>query len=120
LPTAAYLPKVKAVSDSLTHTDALIAAITIEGAIFVAFSLAFALTQPNIEKGRHPFFARAWFGWVVVGVMAVVAASAWADLSLLYRHTPTQGTAEWLQRWGLAIGIAAQPIIAAVINAVSR
>jgi hypothetical protein len=104
----------------LTTTDALIAAITVEGALFVAFSLAYALTQPDSEKGHHPFFAQAWFGWLVVAVMGVVAASAVADWHVLFGHAQAKGIGGWLQWWGLLIGVVAQPAIAGVVNWVAR
>lgn len=102
-------------STTFEAKDVLTNALTAEGGIFVAFSLAFALTAPS-AKGRHPFFAQAWFGWLVVLAIAVVALSAAAAWWDLYAHSFPASKSGRVQAIGLLTGIAVQPIFAACIN----
>lgn len=95
--------------------DALSNALTAEGLIFVAFSLAFSLAQPS-DRGRHPFFAQAWFGWVVVLAILGVALSAAESWWTIYGDQFPSGTQARIQAVGLALGIAVQPLFAALIN----
>ena len=100
---------------ALTPSDALIAALTVEGLLFAAFSFAWTLAQES-AKGRHPFFTQAWFGWIVVGIIAAVAAAAGAGWWGIYSPVWPHDTLTWIESVGLASGIVAQPIFAAIIN----
>lgn len=98
----------------LEAKDVLANALVLESLIFVAFSFSLALARPA-RGGRHPFFALGLFAWLVVLVIAAVGAAAGAAWWDLY-HTAWPGqTVGWIQACGLAVGIVAQPLFAAVI-----
>lgn len=103
----------------LTPNDALIAALTVEGLLFAAFSFAWTLAQP-VEGGRHPFFTGAYFGWIVVAVVSAVAAAAAAAWWGIYSPDWPDDPISAIEAIGLLAGIVAQPIFAAVINAQAR
>lgn len=106
---------VSTVNAGISHKDALVDALTLEGLIFVAFTFAFTLAGWS-ERGRHPFFAQGWFGWCVVFAIAAVAAAAGAAWWGIYSPSwPTEALSR-LEAGGLALGIVVQPIFAAVIN----
>ncbi len=96
--------------------DALADALVLETLIFVAFSFSLSLAQPS-RGGRHPFFAQGWFGWAVVLVIAAVAAAAGAAWWQLFHSPWPDGAIAWIEAAGLGVGILAQPLFAALVNA---
>jgi hypothetical protein len=107
------------VNAGLSPQEGFIDALTIEGLLFVAFSMAFALASGK-EGGRHPFFTQAWFGWLVVAAIGVVAASATASWWRLYGNLPRHGVYPLLHAYGLLFGVVVQPLFAAIINLAAR
>lgn len=99
---------------SIGTSDPLAAALTTEGLLFAAFSVSFGLTQP-VEGGRHPFFSQGWLGWCIVVVITIVAAAAggawWETFGAVWPHTCSGR----VLAVGLAAGIVAQPVLAAVL-----
>lgn len=93
----------------------LTVALTVEGLLFAAFAVSYSLAHPT-EGGRHPFFAQAWFGWCIVITISAVAVSAGAAWWATFEADWPTETNEVLRAGGLALGIVAQPIFAAVIN----
>lgn len=94
---------------------ALTTALTVEGLLFAAFAVSYNLAQPK-DGGRHPFFAQAGFGWLIVAVIAVVAASAGTAWWATFEPDWPKGGNEIVRAGGLALGIVMQPIFAAIIN----
>jgi hypothetical protein len=99
--------------------DSLTTALTIEGLIFAAFAFAVRLAEPS-EQGRNPFFTEAWFGLLVVLVIAAAAVSAGAAWWATYEPLHLSGVNVWLRAGGLVPGIVAPPFFAAAINWQSR
>ena len=106
-------------ASGLDPKDVLANALVLETLIFVVFSFSFTLAQPT-RGGRHPFFAQGWFGWAVVAVIAAVAASAGAAWWQLYHSPWPSSRIEWVEAGGLAVGIVAQPLFAAIVNGQAR
>jgi hypothetical protein len=104
-----------AIASALEPKDVLANALVLESLIFVAFTFSYTLAQP-VQGGRHPFFAQGWFGWVIVLVIAAVAAAAGAAWWQLYHPNWPDDPAEWVEAIGLALGIVAQPVFAAIVN----
>ena len=95
--------------------DGFVAALTIEGVIFVAFSLSFSLRGYS-KKGRHPFFTKGWLGWLTVIIISAVALAAVFDLLAIFSkpHHP-HGFRQWWSAGALFGGVVAQPVLAAFI-----
>jgi hypothetical protein len=102
--------------NAFADKDALSAALALEGLLFVSFSMAFALAGSK-EGGNHPFFVQGWFGWLVFGAIFCAALAAGASWWGIYGEgDPGGGIGTFLQGAGLAVGIAAQPIFAFILN----
>lgn len=86
-----------------------------EGLLFAAFAMADKLTEPT-KKGRHVFFTQGWFGWCIVAALAFVALAGCASWVEAFGLGWPSSVGEGLLAFGLAFGILAQPIFAAVIN----
>lgn len=95
--------------------DGLGNALTIEGLLFAAFAFAFRLAEPT-PRGRSPFFAQAWFGWLFVFAIGAAALSAGASWWEAYTPCTLEGFGHWVRAAGLLSGIVAPPIFAAIIN----
>ena len=102
-------------SAGLSPSEALIAALTMEGLLFAAFSVGYNLTG-STREGRSNFFTQAGFGWCIVAVIFLVALAAAASWWELFGSDWPRNFGELLLGVGLAAGIAAQPIFAGVIN----
>jgi hypothetical protein len=100
----------------LPPRQALTTSLTVEGLLFAAFSVSYNLATTAKDGGRHPFFARAWFGWLIVLVLLAVAASAASAWYATFKPDWPKSFGEQVRAFGLAAGIAAQPLFAAVIN----
>jgi hypothetical protein len=107
---------ITATASTFEAKDVLANALVLESLIFVAFSFSYTLAQPT-EGGRHPFFARGWFGWLVVTAIGAVAAAAGAAWWQIYHSSWPDHPVGWIEAGGLAVGIIGQPVFAAVINA---
>jgi hypothetical protein len=106
-----------AAAPGLSASDGMIASLTMEGLLFAAFSIGYALSGPTRE-GRSRFYTQGWFGWCIVAVIALVAAGAaacWWEVFGSGTGWPGD-TGEALLGLGLGAGIATQPIFAGVIN----
>jgi hypothetical protein len=103
----------------LSPSEALIAALTMEGLLFAAFSVGYNLTMPTRE-GRSKFYAQGGFGWCIVVVIGLVAVAAGASWWELFGSGWPRNWGEFLLGVGLAAGIATQPIFAGVINHQSK
>jgi hypothetical protein len=103
----------------LSPSEALVAALTMEGLLFAAFSVGYNLTMPTRE-GRSKFYAQGGFGWCIVAVIGLVAAAAGASWWELFGSGWPRNCGTFLFGIGLAAGIVAQPIFAAVINYQSK
>jgi hypothetical protein len=106
-------------ASSLSPAESLTVAITMEGLLFAAFSVGYKLTEET-EEGRSPFFTQAWFGWCIVGVILVLAVAACASWWEIFGSDWPSNIGQLLLGLGLALGIIAQPIFAAVINVESK
>jgi len=106
-------------TSSLSPADSLTVAITMEGLLFAAFSVGYKLTEPT-EEGRSAFFTQAWFGWCIVSVIALLAAAAGVSWWEVFGSEWPANAGDLLLGGGLALGIVAQPIFAAVINIESK
>lgn len=102
-------------TEALAAKEALSDALTIEGLLFVAFSLSYSLAGGK-PGGRHPFFTQGWFGWLVVLVIAFLAAAAAAAWWEIFHDDWPDRWSETLTAFGLLVGIAVQPIFAFIIN----
>jgi hypothetical protein len=92
----------------------LTTALTVEGLLFAAFSVSYALAQAS-DRGRHPFFAQGGFSFWIAATIAVVAVSAGAAWWATFEPDWPDGCNEKLRAGGLAIGIVSQPVFAAII-----
>jgi len=104
---------------ALSPAESFTAAITMEGLLFAAFSVGTKLTETTVE-GRNPFFTKARFGWCIVIVIALVAVAAGASWWEIFGSKCPATVGGFLLEIGLALGIATQPIFAAVINVESK
>lgn len=102
-------------SDALSPGESLAISVTMEGLLFAAFSVGIAVMGIT-KRGRSTFFTKGWFGWCIVAVIAAVAAAAGASWWVIYRAGWPESGSDFLLGLGLAAGIAAQPVIAGVIN----
>lgn len=101
--------------------EGMIAALTMEGLLFTAFSIGYALTGVT-RRGRSRFYTKGYFGWCIVAVIALVAAGAascWWEVFGSGTGWPAD-FGEALLGIGLAAGIVAQPLFAGVINHESK
>jgi len=103
----------------LSPAESLTTAITMEGLLFAAFAVGTKLTEVT-EEGRSPFFSQAWFGWCIVGVISIVAIAAFASWWEVFGTECVKSFGHLILGAGLALGIIAQPIFAAVINVESK
>jgi hypothetical protein len=108
-------PMTLAAAAALEAKDVLANALVLESLIFVAFTFSYTLAQPT-QGGRHPFFASAWFGWLVTAVIAAVAAAAGAAWWQIFHSSWPDNTVGWIEAVGLGAGIVGQPAFAAIIN----
>jgi len=99
----------------LSPSASLTTALTVEGLLFAAFSVSYQLAKPK-QGGRNRFFTGAWFGWLIVAALTCVAVSAAASWWATFQPDWPDTTNEMLRAGGLAVGIVAQPIFAAIIN----
>jgi hypothetical protein len=110
---------ISAATATPSSQDILSDALTMEGLIFAAFSFSYTLAQPS-DGGRHPFFARAYFGWLVCLAIAAVGIAAGAAWWGAFKPQTLHGVNAWLKAGGLAVGIVAPPIFSAIINVQAR
>jgi hypothetical protein len=103
----------------LSPADSLMAAVTMEGLLFAAFSVGTKLTETTVE-GRNPFYTQGWFGWSIVLVIGLVALAAGASWWEIFGSTCPANLGGFLLELGLALGIVTQPIFAAAINVESK
>jgi hypothetical protein len=99
----------------ITPEESLIAALTMEGLLFAAFSIGYGLSGSS-RRGRSKFFTQGWFGWGVVAVITLVAAGAAVGWWETFHPGWPANFGELLLGAGLALGIVAQPLFAAAIN----
>lgn len=104
---------------AFSPSESLVAALTMEGLLFAAFSVGYNLTGATME-GRSKFYTQAWFGWCIVTVIALVALGAGASWWELFGSGWPRNFGELLLGVGLAAGIIAQPVFAGIINYQSR
>ncbi|HEY3544134.1 MAG TPA: hypothetical protein VGK79_16475 [Gaiellaceae bacterium] len=95
--------------------DGFAAALTIEGVVFVAFSLSYSLRGYS-KKGRNRFFTKGGLGWLTVVVIATVALAGVFDWIAIFSkpHQPHGFREKW-EAYALLGGVIAQPILAAFI-----
>ena len=102
-------------TQTLAPADSLTASITMEGLLFAAFAVGSKLTEEK-EGGRHAFFAQGRFGLCIVVVLFVIAAAAATSWVEVFGIGWPSSFGEALLSLGLAVGIVAQPVFAAIIN----
>lgn len=100
----------------LPARQALTTSLTVEGLLFAAFGVSYNLATTAKDGGRHPFFSKAWFGWLIVLVLAAVAASAGSAWYATFEPDWPNTNGENIRAFGLLAGIVMQPIFAAIIN----
>jgi hypothetical protein len=116
LSAVASLAATTAAPSGLTPQQALTTSLTAESLLFAAFGVSYSLATTPRAGGRPVFFARGWFGGIIVAVLFVVAASgvsAWH--ATFARDWPNDG-GEYIRTWGLFVAIVSQPFLAAAIN----
>jgi hypothetical protein len=100
----------------LTPQQALTTSLTAESLLFAAFGVSYSLATTTIDKGRSAFFTKAWFGWLIVGVIAAIAASGVSAWHAVFDRDWPNDTGEYIRTYGLLAAIVMQPIFAAIIN----
>lgn len=100
----------------LPPRQALTTSLTVEGLLFAAFGVSYNIATTAKAGGRHPFFGKAWFGWLIVLVILAVAASAGAAWYASFEPDWPNTLNEKVRAYGLLAGIVTQPFFAAVIN----
>jgi hypothetical protein len=115
-PGGAIHPAVAMVqSVGLPPRAALTTLLTTESLIFAAFAITVSLALPS-ERGRSSFFTQGWFGWIVVGILTVIATAGLHALYATLQPAPPHGWNAWVRAVGLMVGIAAQPLLAIPIT----
>ena len=93
---------------TLSPTDALILLVTVESLLFAALAVSVALAAPFV---RGP-----WLAWTITVVLAVISLGALMCWLELYAGSSWPcGFRAALTAIAILVGIAAQPLIAALI-----
>lgn len=102
-------------NSTLSPNDALILLVTVESLLFAALAVSVTLAGPS-ELGGPPFVRGPKFAWSITGVLATVSIGALMSWLELYAgsHWPCEFRAT-VTALAILIGIAAQPLLAALI-----
>lgn len=98
----------------MTSTQALTTLLTTESLLFAVFSVALAFGSSGLTSVVSAGFARSMVKAVavVLTVLGIGACTAWIEV---FVGACTHGFTEWAPAFGIAVGVAAQPVFAWIL-----